>query len=306
MGMKVRIGVGAVPVGGQEGQGGPDLADLVDELEAHRVDSVWLSDLVSARHTTDPLIGLAYAAGRTERLKLGTGVLVLPGRNPALVAAQLAGLAALAPGRVLPAFGVRPALASDRTMFRVPHGRRAEVFEEALVVVRALLTRPTVTHHGEFFRLTEASVAPLPAKPLDLWLGGRLPVGMRRIGRLADGWLGSFVTPEEAAACRSQIESAAAEAGREVEEDHYGTNVLVAPDGYGESDLDAALANALRRRADVDPNRLICRGWAAAREQLRQFVDAGLTKFVVRPATPVTSRRDFLDQLTTELLPLQT
>lgn len=304
--MKVRIGVGAIPVGGQGDEGGPDLADLVDELEAHRVDSVWLSDLVSARHTTDPLIGLAYAAGRTERLKLGTGVLVLPGRNPALVAAQLAGLAALAPGRVLPAFGVRPALASDRTMFPVPDGRRAEVFEEALAVVRALLTRPTVTHHGEFFRLAEASVAPLPAKPLDLWLGGRLPVGMRRIGRLADGWLGSFVTPEEAAVCRSQIESAAAEAGREVEEDHYGTNLLVAPDGYSESDLDAALANALRRRADVDPTRLVCHGWAAARDELRRFVDAGLTKFVVRPATPVASRRDFLEQLTNELLPLQT
>lgn len=304
--MKVRIGVGAVPVGGQEAAAGGDLADLVDELEAHRVDSLWLSDLVSARHTTDPLIGLGYAAGRTERLKLGTGVLVLPGRNPALVAAQLAGLAALAPGRILPAFGVRPALATDRTMFPVPHGRRAEVFEEALAVVRALLTQPTVTHHGEFYRLTEASVAPLPAKPLDLWLGGRLPVGMRRIGRLADGWLGSFVTPEEAATCRSQIESAAADAGREVEEDHYGTNLLVAPDGYGESDLDAALANARRRRPDVEPERLISRGWAAARDQLRRFVDAGLTKFVVRPATPVTSRHDFLDQLTTELLPLQT
>ncbi|WP_028925219.1 TIGR03854 family LLM class F420-dependent oxidoreductase [Pseudonocardia acaciae] len=304
--MKVRIGVGSVPVGVQGPGVGPDLADLVDELEAHRIDSVWLSDLVSARHTTDPLIGLAYAAGRTERLKLGTGVLVLPGRNPALVAAQLAGLAALAPGRVLPAFGVRPALAPDRTMFPVPDGRRAEAFEEALVVVRALLTRPSVTHHGEFFQFDEASVAPLPAKPLDLWLGGRLPVGMRRIGRLADGWLGSFVTPEEAAVCRSQIEAAAAEAGREVEEDHYGTNVLVAPDGYQESDLDAALATALRRRKDVDPDRLICRGWAAARDELRRFVDAGLTKFVVRPATPVTSRRDFLDQLTTELLPLQT
>ncbi|MDQ2708838.1 MAG: LLM class flavin-dependent oxidoreductase, partial [Actinomycetota bacterium] len=48
--------------------------------------------LVSSRHTVDPLIGLAYAAGRTERLKLGTGVLVLPGRNPALVAAQPASL----------------------------------------------------------------------------------------------------------------------------------------------------------------------------------------------------------------------
>lgn len=306
MTMKVRIGVGSIPVDAPDSGVGPGLAELIDELEAHRIDSVWLSDLVSSRQTADPLIGLAYAAGRTERLKLGTGVLVLPGRNPALVAAQLAGLAALAPGRVLPAFGVRPALAADRTMFAVPDGRRAEVFEEALAVVRALLTQPTVTYHGDFFQLDEASVAPLPVKPLDLWLGGRLPVGMRRIGRLGDGWLGSFVTPEEAADCRAQIERAAAEAGREVEEDHYGTNLLVAPDGYEESDLATTLATAANRRADIDPERLVCRGWAAARSELCRFVDAGLTKFVVRPATPVTSRRDFLDQFSSELRPLET
>jgi probable F420-dependent oxidoreductase len=304
MGMKVRIGIGTVPEAAPEP--GAGLAELVEELEARRIDSIWLSDLVSAEHNTDPLIGLAYAAGRTQRLKLGTGVLVLPGRNPALVAAQLAGLAGLAPGRVLPAFGVRPALAADRTMFPVPDGRRAEVFEEALVVVRALLTEPTVTHHGEFFHLDDASVAPLPAKPLDLWLGGRAPVGMRRLGRLADGWLGSLVTPDEAADCRAQIERAAADAGREIEADHYGTNLAVAPDGCDESELTKALAQTHRRRADLDPERLVCRGWAAAREELRRFTDAGLTKFVIRPAVPVRSRRDFLDQFATELLPLQT
>jgi probable F420-dependent oxidoreductase len=306
MGMKVRIGVGPIPSGGPEAEVGPALAEFVDELEAHRIDSVWLSDLVSARHSADPMIGLAYAAGRTERLKLGTGVLVLPGRNPALVAAQLAALAALAPGRVLPAFGVRPALSGDRTMFPVPEGRRADVFEEGLAVVRALLTEPVVTHHGEFFHLDEASVAPLPAKPLDLWLGGRLPIGMRRIGRLGDGWLGSFLTPEEAAVCRAQIERAAADAGRHVEEDHYGTNLQVVPDNHDPAELDRALVRARARRKDLDPERLLCRGWAAARAELRRFIDAGLTKFVVRPATPVASRRDFLDQLSTELLPLQT
>ncbi|MDT7658602.1 MAG: hypothetical protein QOF38_3317 [Pseudonocardiales bacterium] len=305
--MKVRIGIGPIPIDGPEADVGPGLAELVDELEAHRVDSVWLSDLVSSRHSVDPMIGLAYAAGRTERLKLGTGVLVLPGRNPALVAAQLAGMAALAPGRVLPAFGVRPALESDRTMFPVPDGRRAEVFEEALAVVRALLTDPVVTHHGEFFQLDEASVGPLPAKPLDLWLGGRLPVGMSRIGRLGDGWLASFVTPDEALRCRAQIEQAATDAGREIEQDHYGTNLLVVPDDQLETAaLDTALVRARARRKDLDPERLICRGWAAARDELRRFVDAGLTKFVVRPATAVDSRRTFLDQFTTELIPLQT
>jgi probable F420-dependent oxidoreductase len=310
--MKVRIGLGSIPVGGPEHGATdvaselPELAELVDELEAHGIDSIWLSDLVSSSGTVDPLIGLAFAAGRTEKLKLGTGVLVLPGRNPSVVAAQLAALAALAPGRVLPAFGVQPALPGDRTMFPVPEGRRAAVFEEQLVLVRKLLTEPTVSFSGEFFQLEEASVGPLPGKPLDLWLGGRAPVGLRRVGRLADGWLASFLTPSEAAECRRTIERAAADAGRTIDDDHYGTNLLIAPDGVDESRLAGALAVARARRPDLEPSLLVALGWSGARESIARFVDAGLSKFVVRPAVPVTSRREFLDQFVTELGPVQT
>jgi probable F420-dependent oxidoreductase len=240
--MKVRIGIGTVPAASHTP--GPGLAELAAECEAHGVDSLWLSDLVSADETVDPVVGLAYAAGRTEHLKLGTGTLVLPGRNPSVVAGQLAGLTALAPGRVLPTFGVRPARHVDRTHYRVPPGRRAAVFEESFQLVRALLTEPAVTQHGEFFHLDEASVAPLPAKPLDLWLTGRVPEATRRVGRLADGWLGSQLTPAEAGRCRAEIEAAAADAGREIEADHYGTNLVVAPAGGDERDVDAAVARA--------------------------------------------------------------
>lgn len=305
--MKVRIGVGVVSSTDRSLASGPALAELVDESERRGIDSLWLSDQASSAHHVDPLIGLAYAAGRTEKLKLGTGVLVLPGRNPALVAAQLAGLAATAPGRILPAFGVQPATVSDRTMYPVPPGQRGAVFEEALSVVRALLTEPSVTFEGSFFHLDEATVGPRPAKPLDLWLGGRLPVSMSRIGRLADGWLGSFVTPGEAADCRRQIEAAASEAGREVEPDHYGTNLIVAPHGSDDTAVDTVITAVARRRKDLaDPQRLVCRGWDEARSELGRFVDAGITKFVVRPVVPVESIAEFLDQMADELLPLQT
>ncbi|MBW8482383.1 TIGR03854 family LLM class F420-dependent oxidoreductase [Actinomadura parmotrematis] len=303
--MKIRIGAGPVVEDGAR----PDdsgLAGLAAGAEERGIDSIWLSDLASAPHMVDPLVGMAYAAGRTERLKLGTGVLVLPGRNPAIVAAQLAGLAALAPRRILPVFGVRPARRADRPLFAVPGGRRAEVFEEALRVVRALLTEPVVTHHGTFFHLDEASVAPLPAKPLDLWLGGRIPVAMDRVGRLADGWLGSNVTPAEAGACRALIERAAARAGRAVDDDHYGTNLAVVLDGTDERLVDLLRAQIARTRPDLDdPDALLCRGWDALRAQLGRYADEGLSKFVVRPAGPVRSRAEFLDAFAAELLPLE-
>ncbi|WP_300014552.1 TIGR03854 family LLM class F420-dependent oxidoreductase [Pseudonocardia sp.] len=295
--MKVRIGLGSVPHG--------DLGEYVDACEAAGVDSIWLPDFASSDEV-DPLIGLAYAAGRTRDLKLGAGVIVLPGRNPMLVAAQLASLAALAPKRILPVFGVRAAGARDRGLYPVPDGERAALFDEALVVLRRLLAEPSVTHHGRFFHLDDASVGPRPARPLDLWLGGRAPAGLRRIGRLADGWLGAFVTPAEAQRCRVGVESAAADAGREIEADHYGTNIVVLPPGTADADRDAALARAAQRRPDVDPALLVADGWAAARIQVRAFVEVGLTKFVVRPGAPVPSWRGFVDQFTAELGPEQT
>ena len=301
--MKVRIGIGAVPLAGGPGPG-PELAELVDALEERGIDSLWLADSASTP-LIDPLVGMAFALSRTTRLKVGTGVLVLPGRHPAQVAAALASLAALAPKRVLPVFGVRPARERERPVFPVPEGSRPAVFEEAMVVLRRLLTEPTVTHHGRFFDLDDVAVAPLPARPPDLWLGGRAPAGLARAGRLADGWLGSFVTPDEAAAARATIAASAAEVGRRIEPDHYGTNIAVVTADADPATVAAALAATARRRPDVDPALLVADGWAQARDQVREFVAAGLTKFVVRPAAPVPSWAEFLDGFVGELAGLE-
>src|SRR3546814_4960134 len=78
---------------------------MVDALEDLRFDSLWLSERVTG-DSPDPVVALAVAAGRTQRLKLGFSVLVLPGRNPMLLAKELATLDRLSAGRLLPAFGL--------------------------------------------------------------------------------------------------------------------------------------------------------------------------------------------------------
>ena len=90
--MKVRIGVALGAAGGPA-----RFSAAVDALEAARADSLWLPEMVYGS-LVDPFIGMAYALARTSRLKVGTGVAVLPGRHPVLVAKQLATLAGLAPG----------------------------------------------------------------------------------------------------------------------------------------------------------------------------------------------------------------
>ncbi|MEJ8277625.1 TIGR03854 family LLM class F420-dependent oxidoreductase [Pseudonocardia spirodelae] len=295
----IRIGLGLV--GARDLPGfAAEFDELLGALDASGIDSLWLSDIAS-KTVVDPTVGSAWAAARTRTLKVGTGVTVLPGRNPMLHAAGLASLAVLAPGRILPVFGLRAAQPCDRQLHPVP-GPLAAVFEESLVVLRRLLTEDSVTHHGEFFTLDDATVTPRPARPPDLWLGGRADAGLRRAGRLGDGWLASFLTPAETARARTVIETAARDAGRRIDDDHYGTNLWVAPPG---ADLGRARALAAAQRPDADWRDIVGDGWDGVAGLVRRHVDGGLTKFVVRSTEPVADWPSFLDRFTAELEPLE-
>jgi probable F420-dependent oxidoreductase len=273
----------------------------VDMLEAARVDSLWLPETVYGP-AVDPFTGMAFALAKTAHLKAGSGISVLPGRHPVLVAKQLTSLAGLAPGRVLPAFGLQPASAAERALFPVPAGQRGALFDEALTLLRLMLNTDVVSFHGSYFSVDDASAGPLPAKPVDIWLGGSAPAGLRRVGRLADGWLGSLLTPAEAGHAVAAINAAADEAGREVDQDHFGISLAIAFDGIPE----ALAASIARRRPDADPATLIADGWPGARALITSFVDAGLSKFVVRPATAPRSFEEFVAGFAAELMPLQT
>ena len=297
MPLKIRIGISlgteAEPAG---------FAAAVDLLERAGVDSLWLSEHVYG-DAVEPFTGMAFALARTNHLKVGTGVSVLPGRHPALVAKQLASLAGLAPRRVLPVFGLRPAARPEWDAFPVPAGQRAAVFDESLVLLRQLLTADApVTFRGRFFSVTDASVGPVPAKPLDIWLGGSAPAALRRIGRLGDGWLGSFMTPGEAGEAVRTINEAATDAGREVEQDHFGMNI-----GISFGPLPGTYVEAVaRRRPGVAPESLVATGAEEAKQRIAAFSAVGISKFVVRSITPDVPLSEFLDIFAQELMPLQT
>ena len=133
--MKVRIGygLGTRSLTNDAGR----FAAFVDALEGCGFDSLWLSERITG-DCPDPLIGLAVAAGRTKKLKLGTSVQVLPGRNPVLLAKEWASLDRLSNGRTLPAFGLGVADPREQQAFGVARGDRAAWFDEALPLIRRL------------------------------------------------------------------------------------------------------------------------------------------------------------------------
>src|SRR4051795_6163187 len=126
--MKVRIGFGLGAAGSTTDAGA--FGALVEALEDLRFDSLWLSERATGP-TLDPLVALSVAAGRSTRLKLGTSVQVLPGRNPVLLAKEWATLDVLSGGRTLPAFGLGVVAPVEQQAFGVARDERASRFDEA-------------------------------------------------------------------------------------------------------------------------------------------------------------------------------
>jgi len=300
--MKVRIGYG--PGIGHPSASSEWFAGFVDDLERLHFDSLWLPERL-AGPSTDPVVGLAFAAGRTKHLKLGTSVLVVPGRNPVVLAKELASLDALSDGRFLPAFGLGVASPIEQEAFGVERRERAAMFDEALALIRSAWSGERVDHDGEHYHLHDFRLTVRPTQPLlEVWLGGTAPSELKRVGRLADGWLPSFITPEKAREGRAVVEEVAQRHGRSIDPEHFGALITYTLDGvpdYFRSFLST-------RMPDVEPESIVATGVEGVKQMLERFLEYGFSKFVLVPISPSTDAavsRDELELIASEILPLQ-
>ncbi len=297
---KVRIGFG---LGTRTLTNDADtFAPFVDTLERLHFDSLWLSERLTG-DAPDPLVALAFAAGRTSHLKLGTGVLVVPGRNPVVLAKELATLDRLSAGRLLPAVGLGAPNPAEHRAFGVTRDERAAWFDEAVGLMRRLWTEDDVHHDGDRFHVEGVTLRPKPVQaPIDVWLGGTSPSELRRTGRLGDGWLPSFCTVEDVRDGWPVITATAAEHGREIDPEHLGA--LVAYSHTGVPDAVTALLAA--RRPGLDPVEVIPVGLPALRDRLEAMVEVGASKFVVLPLDDPPDWDTELESVAAKLMPLQT
>jgi probable F420-dependent oxidoreductase len=295
--MKVRIGVGIGAFASSPGL----LHELLQQLESLEFDSLWAADVLSLP-SDDALAVLAYAAGVVPRLKLGT-TLVLPGRNPVRLAKELATIDRLSGGRLLVTLVSGLQRPAELESMGVRAEDRGALMDELLPLLRRLWNEDDVDHDGPAWPLRAVSVEPKPLqRPLEVWLGGLAPSALRRAGRLADGWLPSLCTPEEAAAGRKVIEEHAVLASRSIDPEHFGVSV-----GYSHEPMAIELRRQLTtRRPNVDVADLVPVGLTALRRMLEHFVSVGFSKFVVRPVVPPRSWRQELEILAGAVLDLQT
>ncbi|GII42305.1 TIGR03619 family F420-dependent LLM class oxidoreductase [Planotetraspora phitsanulokensis] len=142
------------------------------------------------RSVQDPTVVLSFLAGITERIRLGVAIVNLPFYSPALLAKQLATLQIVSGGRLDAGFGLGW-LPEEFAASGVSIERRGKRGEEAIELIRRLWTEDLVQHEGEFYEVPPANQDPKPSTLPAILLGGTAPVALRRVGRLADGWISS-------------------------------------------------------------------------------------------------------------------
>jgi probable F420-dependent oxidoreductase len=298
--MKIRIGLGLGAA--NDLADGDTLGHVVDELERLGFDSLWFTERINGP-SLDPLIAMTFTIARTRKLKVGTSVMVLPGRNPVVLAKAIASLDRLSDGRAFPAVGLGAVNPLEQQAFGVERKERAPWFDEALPLMRRLWSEDNVIHHGARFHLDGITVEPKPRrKHVDIWLGGAATVELERCGRLGDGWLPSFCTPQSVHAGIATVNEAAERAGRAVDQEHFG---VLLP--YIKGPLPPGIVDVIRKREpNAAPEDIVARDHRQLCGMIEQFITAGASKFVVMPyGSPAAGWTEELEQLATLLLPLQ-
>ncbi len=177
----------------------------------------------------EPLITFAYCAARTRRIRLMTGVVVLPLREPVLLAKQLTTLDQCCNGRLI--VGVGPGAYRDEFEAALPALRRAsraDLMDEGVEALQLLLREPRATFRGRHYMFEDVELFPKAKQnPLPLFIGGNTERAIRRAARYGDGWLPASLTPQRLASGKAGLEQYAEEAGRDPTELSVATQLVV-------------------------------------------------------------------------------
>ena len=303
--MSIGIGIG---IAGFPFSNSAAFLEWIDLCEEQGIDSVWLSErLVSPQPNLEMIATFGVIAGRTRRLKFGMNAIVLPLRDPLILAKECATLDFLSNGRLLPVFGVGSEVAPEwRATGRTPEGRGSRS-DEMLVLLSRLWSEDAVTFRGKHFQYENVTISPKPNQAeLPIWIGGSSDAAIRRTATLGTGWLAGTQSPAQVRPVVSKIRAAVAEAGRTIDDDHYGAGF---PFRFGSPDDDVVQRTAAglsRIPGGADPWACIAAGDANhIATRVSEFVDAGVSKFVMRPMA--SSDVDLMEQtrrLADEVLPL--
>lgn len=252
-------------------------------------------------------VGLAAAAGATERIRLLSALTVLPVYPAALAVKLVATLAVVSHGRFELGVGVGGEHPPEFVAAGVPLRERGRRADETLDLLSRLLTGDPVTFRGEFTTVEDLTLQPVPATRPPVWVGGRRRAAMRRAARHGDVWLPYLVTPRRLAESLSEVRTLAAASGRVPESVRGGVFCWSTVDKDGDWARRAVVrAVSETYRQDFGPyadSYLLHGNPARVRERLAEYAGAGAEHIVFAPACPDADLDRVIDTFATEVLP---
>ena len=291
-GDRIIFGAAAIPE--------PD-RDWLAAAERLPIESVWQGGhILPPSPTGEAITRLALMTAWTERVRVGTAILLLPLYHPVIVAKQLADLDSRSGGRVSVGVGVGGEFRREFDAVSVPVAERGPRTDEAMELLRLLWSGGPVSHHGRFFSLDEAELRPVRPPRADtpaiqpggppLLVSGRKQPAMRRAARLGDGWMPYLVSPDAYSRSVRAIEAEAQAAGRDLAGFEWMMYLYcsIRRDGdRARHDVATFLGGAYGDKPGAMLDRIAPAGTpeeVAAR--LQDYVDAGVRHFVISPAAP--------------------
>jgi probable F420-dependent oxidoreductase len=279
-------------------------------LEDEAIDSLWVGGHVASRNPSpEAMMSLARLAALTERVKVGTSILLLPLYPPALVAKQIADLDRITNGRVILGIGVGGEYPQEFRACEVPIKERGRRTDEMIPLIRRLWTAEEITHDGRYYSMEDVRIHPAPVQAggPPIVVAGRQEPAMRRAAILGDGWFPYMYSPRRYAASVETVKQAADEAGRDLAafEWYVWLFVNVNPDG------DAAREEAARSMGGTynqDFAPMVDSVAAAGTPEevaakVQAFHDAGARHFVFSPATAGGDPEPVVDRLLGDIVP---
>ena len=285
----------------------PEMLELAERADRDGWDGVWVGDSILAKPRLDAIVLLSAIAGRTKRVRLGAACMAsTPLRNPLVLASQWASLDRLSEGRTIfvpcQGEGGTGGGAFHREFAAFGHDTRSRMrrMEEAIEIMRLTSTGTNVSYAGEFVSFEDVTIEPRPVQqPIPMWVTANpsferprhVESAYRRVAKYGDGWMTVVRTPDEFRQSLPMIRRYAEEEGRTLPDTfevclYYNINVNEdAQAAYDES------KKVLDLYYDVSWSEAYHRAWTAlgspaqCAAQLREYVDAGVTTLLLRPAS---------------------
>ena len=245
--------------------------------------SLWTSDhiLIPANrpepfgNVLETFTTLSFLAARTETIRLGTGILVLPQRDPLLASKQAATIHHLSAGRFMVGIGVGY-IAEEYSFLRADFGRRGQLADEYIQAMRVLFESDHPEYHGRHINFSQVLFSPRPTPPPPIVVGGSSTAALKRAATLGDGWYGLRLSPEAALAAIEEM--------NQIGHKPDFTLSLRVQTRVGGSVENADPATTL----DGDPDSIV--------KRLRRYHEVGIEHLVIEPFA--SSPSDFRNQMT--------